>query len=232
LAAAGDSAASPEGQTLITQLKQYLATNNSSLNNAVIVLYEDGNGPGFDEFRLDLPMYLVSDKVLYSGIALPEFREGQSAGGRLLVGDSGTATVMLTDMNRIAGLEFEKSYEGVVMKAVVSTLIKTAAQYAANEAIDREVSKNKLDPLAGALLQIGTAVTQAATTQADTRAWRNLPNTIQIAIVERPVSGNLPLFTAAREPVGSAEVKEEGNYLVLVKAASPQAKPVFYVAKL
>ena len=229
LAAAGESAASAEGKTLITQLKQYLASN---LSNAVIVLYEDGNGPGFNEFRLDLPMYLVSDKVLYSGIALPEFREGQNAGGYLLVGDAGSATVLLTDMNRIAGLEFEKSYDGVVTKAIVSTLVKTVAQYAANEAIDREVQKNKLDPLAGALLQIGTAVTQAATTQADTRAWRNLPNTIQIAIVERPASGNLPLFTAAREPVGSALVPEEGNYLVLVKAASPQAKPVFYVAKL
>ncbi len=232
LAAAGESAASPEGKTLIARLKQYLATNKSSLNNYVIVLYEDGNGPGFDEFRLDLPMYLVSDKVLYSGIALPEFREGQSAGGSLLVGDAGIATVMLTDMNRIAGLEFEKSYEGVVTKAIVSTMIKTAAQYAANEAIDREVEKNKIDPLAGMLLQIGTAVTQAATTQADTRSWSNLPNTIQIAIVERPASGNLPLFTATRDSVGSAEVKEEGNYLVLVKAASPQAKPVFYVAKL
>ncbi len=231
LAAAGDSVASPEGKTLITQLKQYLATKNNSLNNFVIVLYEDGNGPSVDEFRLDLPMYLVSDKVLYSGIALPEFREGQSAGGQLLVGDSSTATVTLTDMNRIAGLEFEKSYDGVVTKAVASTLIKTAAQYAANKEIDKQVKKDKLDPLMGALLQIGTAVTQAAITKADTRAWRNLPNTIQIAIVERPASGNLPLFTAERELFGSAEVKEEGNFLVLVKSASPQAKPVFYVSK-
>ena len=94
------------------------------------------------------------------------------------------------------------------------------------------MEKNKLDPLAGALLQIGTAATQAATTQADTRAWRNLPNTIQITIVDRPASGSLPLFTATRELVGNASVAEEGNYLVLVKAASPQAKPVFYVAKL
>jgi len=232
LAAAGESAASQEGKVLVTQLKQYLATKTGSLNNIVIVLYEDGNGPGFDEFRLDLPLYLVSDKVLYSGIALPEFREGQSAGGRVLVGEAGAPTVLLTDMNRIAGLEFEKSYEGVVTKAIVSTMIKTAAQYAANEAIDQQVQKNKLDPLAGALLQIGTAATQAATTQADTRAWRNLPNTIQITVVDRPASGSLPLFTAARELVGNASVAEEGNYLVLVKAASPQAKPVFYVAKL
>ena len=232
LAAAGESAASQEGKALVTKLKQDLATKNGSMNNVVIVLYEDGNGPGFDEFRLDLPLYLVSDKVLYSGIALPEFREGQSAGGRLLVGETAVPTSLLTDMNRIAGLEFDKSYEGVVTKAIVSTMIKTAAQYAANEAIDQQVEKNKLDPLAGALLQIGTAATQAATTQADTRAWRNLPNTIQIAIVNRPGSGSLPLYTAARELVGNASVAEEGNYLVLVKAASPQAKPVFYVAKL
>ena len=232
LAAAGESAASQEGKALVTKLKQDLATKNGSMNNFVIVLYEDGNGPGFDEFRLDLPLYLVSDKVLYSGIALPEFREGQSAGGRLLVGETAVPTSLLTDMNRIAGLEFDKSYEGVVTKAIVSTMIKTAAQYAANEAIDQQVEKNKLDPLAGALLQIGTAATQAATTQADTRAWRNLPNTIQIAIVNRPASGSLPLYTAARELVGNASVAEEGNYLVLVKAASPQAKPVFYVAKL
>jgi len=231
LAAAGESAASGEGKALVTQLKQYLATNNS-LNNVVIVLYEDGNGPGFNEFTLDLPLYLVSNKVLYSGIALPEFREGQVAGGRLHVGDSGVATVLLTDMNRIAGLEFEKSYEGVVIKAVVSTMIKTAVQYAANEAIDKEVEKNKLDPLAGALMQIGTAATQAASTKADIRAWRNLPNTIQIAIVERPASGNLSLFSAARQPVGNVPVPAEGNYLVLVKAASPQGQPVFYVAKL
>ncbi len=232
LAAAGESAASQEGKALVTKLKQDLATKNGSMNNFVIVLYEDGNGPGFDEFRLDLPLYLVSDKVLYSGIALPEFREGQSAGGRLLVGETAVPTSLLTDMNRIAGLEFDKSYEGVVTKAIVSTMIKTAAQYAANEAIDRQVEKNKLDPLAGALLQIGAAATQAATTQADTRAWRNLPNTIQITIVDRPASGSLPLFTATRELVGNASVAEEGNYLVLVKAASPQAKPVFYVAKL
>jgi hypothetical protein len=232
LSAAGESVASEEGRSLIAQLKQYLASNNSSLNNAVIVLYEDGNGPGFDEYRLDLPMYLVSDKVLYSGIALPEFRQGQSAGGHILVGQAATRTVALTDMNRLAGLEFEKSYDGVVTKAVVSTLIKTVAQYAANKEIDRQVDNKKMDPLAGLLLQIGTAVTQAATTKADIRSWRNLPNTIQICIMARPASGALPLFTATREPVGSVEMPEEGNYLVLVKAASPLARPVFYVTKL
>lgn len=232
LAAAGESVASDEGKSLIGNLKQYLASSKGSIRNAVIVLYEDGTGPGFDEFRLDLPMYLVSDKVLYSGIALPEFREGQSAGGYLLVGEAGVKTTLLTDLNRIAGLEFEKAYDGIVAKAIISTLVKTAAQYAANAEIDRQVDNNKIDPLAGFLLQIGTATTQAALTRADTRAWRNLPNSIQIAIIDRPVNGVLPLMTASRQPVGTVDVSEEGNYLVLVKAASPQAKPVFYATKL
>lgn len=232
LAAAGESVASDEGKSLIGNLKQYLANSKGTIRNAVIVLYEDGSGPGFDEFRLDLPMYLASDKVLYSGIALPEFRQGQSAGGYLLVGEAGYKTTLLTDLNRIAGLEFEKAYDGIVAKAIISTLVKTAAQYAANAEIDRQVDNNKIDPLAGFLLQIGTATTQAALTRADTRSWRNLPNSIQIAIIDRPANGTLPLMTASRQPVGSVDVSEEGNYLVLVKAASPQAKPVFYATKL
>jgi hypothetical protein len=76
------------------------------------------------------------------------------------------------------------------------------------------------------------AATQAATTKADIRSWRNLPNTIQIAFVPRPKSGSMSLFTATREQIGNVEMPEEGNYLVLVKAAGPQSKPVFYVNKL
>lgn len=232
LAAAGESVASDEGKSLIANLKQYLATSQGSIRNAVIVLYEDGSGPGFEEYRLNLPMYLVSSKILYSAIALPAFREGQNASGYLRVGEAGDKTTLLTDLNRIAGLEFQKSYDGIVTKAVISTLIKTLAQHAANQEIDRQVNKQKIDPLAGMLMQIGTAATQAATTQADTRSWRNLPNSIQIAIIDRPTSGTLPLFTASRELVGSVDVTQAGNYLVLVRSASPQAKPVFYVTKL
>ena len=232
LAAASESVASAEGKTLITQLKKYLAENETSFKNMVTVLYEDGNGPTFSEFRLDLPMYLVSNNVLYSGIALPEFQNGQAAGGHLLVGENYSKTVLLTDVNRITGLEFEKAYEGVVTKAIVSAVLKTVAQNAVNAEIDRQVRQDKVDPLAGLFMQVGAAATQAATTKADIRSWRNLPNTIQIALVPRPKSGSMALFTSTREQIGNVEMPEEGNYLVLVKSASPKSKPVFYVNKL
>jgi hypothetical protein len=222
LSSAAQSAASDEGQRFVRQLRTTIDQGKGKLKNKVIVVYEDGNGPGFNEYRIDLPMYLVSDKVLYSGIALPEFREGLAAYPYLRVGEYGDRTAVLADINRLLGLEFEKAYPGIVTKAVISTLIKTAAQYAANSEIDRQVDKQKLDPLAAALMKIGTAATQAAFTKADNRAWRNLPNTIQIAVVNRPDSGLLNIETATRQPVQTLTVNEPGNYLVLIKGAASQ----------
>jgi hypothetical protein len=222
LASAAQSAASDEGRELVGKLRTAIHQSQGRLENKVIVVYEDGNGPGFNEYRIDLPMYLYSDKVLYSGIALPEFREGNAAYPYLLVGEQGEKTAVLTDINRMAGLEFEKAYPGIVSKAVISTIIKTAAQYAANKEIDRQVDKQKLDPLAAAFMKIGTAATQAAFTKADTRAWRNLPNTIQIAVVDRPESGRLNIETSNRQPVQSLALEQPGNYLVLIKGAASQ----------
>ena len=232
LSSAAQSAASDEGRDFVRKLRASIDQTNGKLENKVIVIYEDGNGPGFNEYRIDLPMYLVSDKVLYSGIALPEFREGNAAYSYLLVGEEGDRTAVLTDINRLVGLEFEKAYPGVVSKAVISTIIKTAAQYAANAEIDRQVAKQKLDPLVAAFMKIGTAATQAAFTNADTRAWRNLPNTIQIAVVDRPASGLLKIETANRQPVDTLSLDEPGNYLILVKGAASQMGLAVSLVKL
>lgn len=232
MSSAAQSAASDEGRDFVRKLRANIDQTNGKLENKVIVVYEDGNGPGFNEYRIDLPMYLVSDKVLYSGIALPEFREGYAAYSYLLVGEEGERTAVLTDINRLVGLEFEKAYPGIVSKAVISTIIKTAAQYAANTEIDRQVDKQKLDPLVAAFMKIGTAATQAAFTKSDTRAWRNLPNTIQIAVVDRPASGLLKIETANRQPVDTLSLDEPGNYLILVKGAASQMGLAVSLVKL
>jgi hypothetical protein len=81
-------------------------------------------------------------------------------------------------------------------------------------------------------MKIGTAATQAAFTKADTRAWRNLPNTIQIAVVDRPASGTLKIETANRQPVDTLSVYEPGNYLILVKGAASQMGLAVSLVKL
>jgi hypothetical protein len=210
---------------MLAGFQRTVSTNGGSVTNKIFVVFEDGNGPSLSELRLDLPMFLFSDRVMYSGIALPRFNRGQPALGALRVG--GEPTIPMTDLNRIVGLEFRAGYNAVLTQAVASTVIKTAAQYAINKKIDEEAKS----PMAALLMKAATGALQAGLTRADTRYWRNLPNTIQIAIVDRPPDGRVSLATGSGQPFRMLEL-EPGNHLVLVKASGTAGPPAVYVARL
>lgn len=218
-----------DARAMVDALRVDTKRNRAKLENKVIVIYEDGSGPGLKEFRVDLPVFIATQEVLYSGFALPSFETGRPATGALRLAESGVETVVVADLNRLAGLEFKKSYEGVVAKAVVSAVIKTAAQYAVNQQIDK---KTKDQPLAGLLLKIGTAAVQHQLTKADVRAWDNLPNTIQMAIVDRPANGQLGLTGANGQPLETVTLPAGGNALVLVHASPDVKKPAVYTTQL
>lgn len=180
----------------------------------VFVIYEDGTGPAISEFRVDLPLALVSDDLLYAGVALPEFVTGQVANPAVLVsqGDVSVETVPITDLNRVASLEFQAAYDKKVAKEITSTVIKTVAQVAANKAIDEEVE----NPIAGLFMKVAVASAQAALTQADTRHWTNLPNQIQMATFEK--TGNQQIYLSTPSGTTLATVPAlPGNQLIYVR---------------
>lgn len=225
---AGSSAATQGGLELIRLLDKDLQQGQGVLSNKVIVLYEDGVGPSFSEFRIDLPLFIVSNRVMYSGIALPKFQLGRPALDGLTLGPTRVPTAVMTNMNDLAGLEFEAAYQGIVAKAVISTIIKTSAQYAVNSAID----SNAGNSLLGLLLKLGTGATQAALTRADTRAWINLPNTIQIGYLNRPASGTLLMMGISGRPLGEIILPPSPNTLLLVKASGPGGQPAVFIQNL
>ncbi|ABK45287.1 Sporulation domain protein [Magnetococcus marinus MC-1] len=158
----------------------------------VFVLYEYGIGPSIDEFRVNLPLFLVNSNVLYSGVALPEFVPGQGVNPGLLVmqDKSSAELVQVTDLNRIASLEFSSSYDAKVGKEITRAILKTVAQGVLNKQIDEEASG-----LAGLLMKATVAVAQAALTQADTRCWSNLPNQIQMAVLKKAGVSDIVMST-------------------------------------
>lgn len=218
---------SKAGMRLANRTANQLQRSGFSSKGKVYVVYEDGRGPTLTEFRVDLPLFLVSDKVTYSGIALPKFQKGQPAFGRLQF--SGTPSVDLTNVSYISGIEFEAAYPGVVTKAVISTIIKTTAQIAANAAIDGD---KKEKSLLGDLLKLGIGAAQAASTQADTRTWANLPNSIQLAVLNRPASGKLSVNAPSGAKLTTVELPEADNVLVLVKASGVGGMPAIYTKGL
>jgi hypothetical protein len=230
LESAGQASATRGGNAMIAYLGKEIRSGKGELKNKVVVIYEDGMGPSLKEFRIDLPLFVVTNKVTYTGIALPQFRQGQPAHGSLRVGEGKAMvdTSTLTNINELAALEFDAAYKGIVAKAVISTIIKTSAQAAINHQIDKESGGG----LMGTLLKVGVGATQYALTKADTRAWVNLPNTIQMAVVDRPTNGELLISTGAGAPIGQIELTEGTNTLVLIKAAGISGKPSIFKQEL
>lgn len=224
---AGEAAASSSGALLANQMAETLQSNQCKAVNKVFVLYEDGTGPSFKEFRVDLPLFLVTDKVTYSGIALPKFVSGKPAFGQLLINGT-TPTAPMTQITQLAALDFDVAYPGIVSKAVVSTVIKTAAQAAVNNQIDKKAGSS----LFGSLLKLGVGAAQMALTQADTRVWGNLPDTIQWGVVDRPVDNMLHLAAPDGRGLVSVELPPGENTLVLVKATGVGGLPAVYVRSL
>ena len=116
----------------------------------------------------------------------------------------------------------------MVAKAVISTVIKTAAQAVINHQIDREAGNSLL----GSVLKLGVGAAQYALTKADTRAWVNLPNTIQMAVVDKPKDNVLQMQAEANGATIDVDLPAGENVLVVVKSAGLAGKPAVYAQAL
>lgn len=226
---ASTKAASSDGRKFASKLKTELKRKNQ---NHIYFIYEDGRGPSIDEFRVDLPVFLVSKDVLYTGIALPEFKSGSAAQPELRVstGKQAFSLVKMADLNRMASLEFDATYKGKVAKAVTSAVLKTVAQAAANREIEKKTEGNAL---AGLLMKTAVAVGQAALTQTDTRAWFNLPDSIHLGVMKRPSFGTLRLTNPAGEPLAIVDLPSgQGDLLVYARQAMSGGEMKVFIQNL
>ena len=136
----------------------------------VWILYENGLGMIKEERRVDIPVWVFSDQLAYTGIALPYLTARSAAYPSLFIEVAGKVvgqTEFLASMDNIIKAEFDKDLPGIVSRAIVSVIIKTSTQY---------IVKKEL----GAAAEIFAAVYQAATTSADIRIWSSLPKEFQV----------------------------------------------------
>ena len=227
-----DSAAtkgvSSESRELARKLETELKNQNT---NHVFVIFEDGQGPSIEEFRVDLPVFLVSQNVLYSGIALPEFKPGTPV-HRLVRVQNGAASESLStvsDINRIASLEFDADYEGKVAKAVASSVIKTIAQGVINNQIDNRAGNELL----GFFMKTAVAATQSALTKADTRSWYNLPDSIRFGVLPRSSDQKMHLTTESGDSIALVNLPAgNSDLLVYARRASANGEVKVYAQEL
>lgn len=187
----------------------------------VWVIFENGLGPEKEEFRVDLPLILVSKKVKYTGIALPKLKFRDPAYPYLIIAENNKKvckTSMVCNMDRVVQTEFKKEYKSIVTRAVISALVKTAAQYEAQK---------KFGDMGGFV----AAIYQGATTSADIRTWTSLPKEFQVAKVPAPSNGVLSIETPVGESI-NVTVPEKSNALIYVKIPTPGAAVTYNVIKM
>lgn len=193
----------------------------NSITKYTWVIFENGLGPEKEEFRIDLPILLFTDKVKYTGIALPKLKLRNQAYSHLTVYNSENKvgqTSILSSMDRVVQTEFKKRYPATVTRAVTSTLIKTFGQYLAQKQF-------------GNLGGFAAALYQGATTAADIRIWTALPKEFQIAKVKTPTSGLIVLETPTGHKI-NVTVPKNDNSLIYVKIPTSGAKIVYDVIKM
>ena len=182
------------------------------------IIFENGLGPEKVEFRVDLPILFVTNKVKYAGIALPRLKFRSEAFPCLVVRNVGKETVQtraLASMDRVIQTEFKMRYPLIITRAVISMLMKTYTQYLAQKHFGN----------IGGLL---AAVYQLTTTAADIRMWTALPKEFQVAKIATPEGGSVIITT----PGGKAynvSVPKKKNSLIYVKIPTKGARVVIDV---
>lgn len=212
-----------KGNAYITEdlsITEDILDKKRRLEDTVWLIFENGLGPIKKEFRLDLPLFIVTNNVKYVGIALPKLEFRNTAYPCLIaqVGSESYRTCTVSDMDRVVQTEFSKDFKGILTRAIISATTKAAAQYA--------LSQNNSS--AASILSIAVAAYSFASTAADVRIWTSLPKDFQVARFKKPENGKLKIIPQGSIPF-DINLPACNNVIVYVRITTNQTQPAYEV---
>ena len=143
--------------------KKHISSFKKIKENYAWIIYENGEGMIKDEIRISIPLFIFTNNVIYTGMALPKIVERNSSYEYLEV--NGKKTVEVCNMDNVIKTEFKKKFPKILSEAIANTISKTVAQKQLNDK----------SPLAGFL----SFLYQDLTNKADIRSWSALPKNFQ-----------------------------------------------------
>jgi len=178
------------------------------------VIFENGEGPSKKELRFDIPVFLFTGKLYYTGIALPTFKENQAAYSHLVVknGMKSIQTKEVASMDKVVKTEFKKRFPTVMARAITRTVAQSLMQY----------ELKKQGGLIGGLIG---AVYQGFMNRADTRQWNMLPKNFQIARIELS-NPELSIVSLAGDRNIKLNIDRNKNHIVYIRIPNQNAKEI------
>ena len=197
----------------------------------VWVIIEDGLAPVKTEWRMDIPVWIVSNNLNYVSLALPRIHKRQSAFSSYSIAnqDKVSKTETISEMDRVIMTEFKKEFPAILRRAIFSATTKAVIQYE----MQRQSQNNSGNAgLAFAVASLATTIYTVASAQADTRTWTTLPKRFDLIRLERPENGKISIKTSSGLSLEEIEIPLSEYTLVYVKMPSPGAKPSVSVMPL
>ncbi|MBO7521654.1 MAG: hypothetical protein J6T16_05395 [Opitutales bacterium] len=180
------------------------AKSPSKRQNITYVVFETGCAPVRDQIRIDLPIYIFARNVPHVSMNFPYLKCQDSFAQNISVSAGGQTHQLETiaDMDAIIKREFDQLLPMIIAKTVISSAMKAAAQYAANQAAAKA---------GGEWAQLGVniagSIYQTLTNDADLRTWSTLPKQIKIARFPTPQDGIVKIENGAIQvDAGSANI--------------------------
>lgn len=182
------------------------------------IIFENGLVANFEEFRLDLPIFIATNDVKTATLALPYPKEREIAYKNISIsnGKKKVKTQLLTDVDNIFIAEFKKKLPIIVTKAVTKLTLQTVAQ---------AVAQKNMGDLGGITMAAYSIITAGA----DTRSWYSLPKNVQLAKIAK--KGKQLTLNIGGEKY-KIEVPKDGNSIVYVRVPMTGATPAIKVINL
>ncbi|STO98750.1 COG3014 family protein [Grimontia hollisae] len=188
--------------------------SQSTLDNQVWVIFENGKSTVKEERRIDLPIFLFSNNVSYAGIALPTLKERGVAFDSITVNGSKTDTI--ADMDKIISAEFDQDFPYILAREITRVTLKTIAQ--------KQIKDEN------ALFGNALAIIQMATTGADIRTFSALPSEYQATRVT--AKNKMVEIKAGTFTIPVELDTESKKHIIYVKAISPLVAPSVKVVNI
>lgn len=186
------------------------------VNPTVWIVFENGLGPVKEEVRIDLPLFIATEKIRYVGIALPRlvYRDEAMPYLEVTAANGGCRTQILANIDAVVQTEFNKDFQGILTRAIISASAKAVAQYA--------LQNNNNNNNAGAAIFM--ALYSFVTTAADVRIWTVLPKNIQVAQIPKPADGVVTLGGPGMAPI-SLNIPDCNHAIVYIKMLRDGMEP-------
>ncbi len=204
----------------LSLIEQAPSNGPSPFDGSIWVIFENGLGPVREEFRLDIPLFIATDRIQYVGIALPklETRPAPYPYIELTAAGQMHRTSLVADMDRVVKTEFKKDYPATLARAIVSATGKAALQYTITE------NKSSEAQVASWLF----AAYSMLSTAADVRIWTTLPKNFQIARFPIPADRALTISAPGLTPI-NVKIPDCTNAVVYIKTMTRNSPLVYDV---